>query len=140
MTMKENSITWMKRKETKLNRCSCSIFFFFLKDPATTEISPLPLHAALPISAEPAVLGLAVARAGGLALPLLDLGAELVVLGADILPVEVGRPDADGRAVHLGEDGLQRRGDEPDELPRRRALTARLQGEEEEAHPERRNE
>src|SRR5256885_15227126 len=25
--------------------------FFFLKDPAPTEISPLPLHAALPISA-----------------------------------------------------------------------------------------
>src|SRR3989338_6649775 len=28
-----------------------SPFFFFLNDPATTEISPLSLHAALPISA-----------------------------------------------------------------------------------------
>src|SRR5256885_4001364 len=27
--------------------------FFFLKDPAPTEISPLSLHAALPISSEP---------------------------------------------------------------------------------------
>src|SRR3712207_8713734 len=26
------------------------VCFFFLNDPATTEISPLPLHAALPIS------------------------------------------------------------------------------------------
>src|SRR2546430_12576675 len=26
------------------------MFFFFLNDPATTEISPLPLHDALPIS------------------------------------------------------------------------------------------
>src|SRR5256884_2023246 len=31
-------------------------FFFFLNDPAPTEISPLPLHAALPISAELAQL------------------------------------------------------------------------------------
>src|SRR2546430_4460926 len=29
----------------------CLLFFFFLMDPAPPEISPLPLHAALPISA-----------------------------------------------------------------------------------------
>src|SRR2546429_8431315 len=29
------------------------LFFFFFNDPATTEISPLPLHDALPISPHP---------------------------------------------------------------------------------------
>src|SRR2546423_13691252 len=33
-----------------LTSCIHKFFFFFLNDPATPEISPLPLHAALPIS------------------------------------------------------------------------------------------
>src|SRR2546428_10811439 len=32
-----------------LETLACFVFFFFLIDPAPTEISPLPLHAALPI-------------------------------------------------------------------------------------------
>src|SRR5256884_7378987 len=32
--------------------CQTTTFFFFLNDPPPTEISPLPLHAALPISPE----------------------------------------------------------------------------------------
>src|SRR2546429_3927679 len=34
---------------------TASILFFFLNDPAPTDISPLPLHDPLPISAPPAV-------------------------------------------------------------------------------------
>src|SRR5256884_3712660 len=41
----------MKRTHEKLNQSIIkSEFFFFLNDPAPTEFSPLPLHAALPIS------------------------------------------------------------------------------------------
>src|SRR2546430_16673084 len=40
----------MRRTCELINGGARAASFFFLNDPATTEISPLPLHAALPIS------------------------------------------------------------------------------------------
>src|SRR3990172_3345689 len=52
MTAGKMTVTWRDRKSTRLNSSHGYISYtlFFFNDPAPTEISPLSLHAALPIS------------------------------------------------------------------------------------------
>src|SRR2546425_2340855 len=81
-------------------------FFFFLNDPATTEIYPLPLHDALPISI-PRGLRRRVRRAGE--------ANRAVVVAVLLLPV-LSRAGADG----AGPPAARRRGFRADVAARRR--------------------
>src|SRR2546430_12349415 len=65
-----------------------SYFFFFLMDPAPTEFSPLPLHAALPILARRLVIS--AAEDVGLAEP----AALTVAVAAQQAAHFVGMPEA----------------------------------------------
>src|SRR3989475_12127827 len=91
------------------------IFFFFLNDTATTEIYPLPLHDALPISAR--ATAPAAARHGGDA-ALQRRGVERGRKAAGVRP-EVPRGQADGDRRRPGTGRVaDRRRCQP--LPRRR--------------------
>src|SRR5262249_11317205 len=61
---------------------------------------------------------------------LLYFFAQAVVLGAHVLPVEIGGPEPESGPARAGEPGLERRGDHRQEIARGCAVSTRLEREE----------
>src|SRR5438128_544465 len=64
---------------------------------------------------------------------LLHLLAQPPVLGAHVLPVEVGRPETEGGAARLREPGLDGGGDDREDVAGHRAVPPHLEREEQQA-------